>query len=965
MTVTPSPNFFQLGWTVERAKNALLGAVRPQQPDIEVALSPEVPQGQDVVNPQQKVKGCGPHEFTWNNRRCQGTELHKAALEGNLHRLEELLDNDGSRTREEFGYLTKHKGEDQFCTGEAIHLAASRGHQNLVEALLQRNADINSMVKRQGVDNYDVLQAAVFKEGRGGARDGDRQLIRYLCDNGADILNSYNANGLSCMHVAFQTGDPNTIKLVQDLILQEASRQGEIPCLHSIGSDTSNVPDQAAKLLALYDLEEVDFTDPSREDRDKTPLEIGIKFRKMDKDALAEAAPKSLSSLRVFIHCAPECIPLFMDKLCSENDNRTISEVLADKMSSKDIAKLLRDFPEAAASILQSVTSKPKVISEGWHPLPSRVSFASRSRLVRALSPFLRVGRFYTRYESEKEWSYDDEKYKEPEWHKKITQCEEPPIFDAMIQVCCIPNIISPNFFSAVLDASERVQPDALFLFKCVPIRAAVSYTFWNGAIWVDVAQFLVSVWGLGLLLVETFLAHEAANDPKTLENNISRVFEPSFITQVYKRGVVADWIIAKGIVDLLLEVAQFWGTMVIGEPMSYMRPGNLWDLLRSILPILLLWQYDSRVLQTFIVLIYWMRLLEGVTYSERIGHALLPLHKLASGLMPAMTFTLVGFCTLSHAMYTVQLKPEHLWPQSVFHTFDTLITQGLPKEPPRDMLQLSLLYAGVLFFSIFVMNIFIGVISEQYTKEKEQVAEMFQSLRASSCYTFLLRMCVIPCNLLTKKAAAVVAACSVALTFGLQVASLLFSRQLPGFFQLFAFILCQMVIFMASVQCQGKDYAWEKFSFCSRSELAFSRSYSTLPESSPRNRKDKRYLWICQPRDLECLEGEKQMQELCRGLPRGGSSDLEAGSEQSINDALLPVLRQAIREELGGSSRLATYGSSQPPRDLSSGSIPEVTRPPQSTFPNLLRKESRGAPGGTFNLFKRKGATTPPTSTS
>ena len=28
---------------------------------------------------------------------------------------------------------------------------------------------------------------------------------------------------------------------------------------------------------------------------------------------------------------------------------------------------------QAAASILQSVTSKPKVISEGWHPLPSRV----------------------------------------------------------------------------------------------------------------------------------------------------------------------------------------------------------------------------------------------------------------------------------------------------------------------------------------------------------------------------------------------------------------------------------------------------------------------------------------------------------------------------------------------------------------------------------------------------------------
>lgn len=953
MTVTTS-NFFHVGWAVERAKIALLGAVRREQPDLEVALSPEVPQ-EDGVNPQQKVKDCGPHEFRWNNRRCQGTELHIAALNGDQNRLEELLDK-GSSASEVFGYLTKFQGQDQFCTGEAIHLAASRGHQDLVETLLQRNADINSKVKRQEVDNYDVLQAAVFREGRGGARDGDLQLIPYLCDNGADILNNYNANGLSCMHVAFQTGDLSTIKLVQKLILQQASQQVGNPCLHSIGSDTSNVPDQAAKLLALYDLEDDYFADPSRDDRDKTPLEIGIKWRKMDKEALAAAAPKSLSSLRVFIHCAPECIPLFMEELTSENGNHTVSEVLADKMSSKDIAKLLRELPEAAASILQNVTSKPKVISEGWHPLPSRVSFASRSRLVRTLSPFLRVGRFYTRYESEKEWSYDDENYKEPEWHKKISKFEEAPIFDATIQVCCIPNIISPNFFSAILDASERTNPDALFLFKCVPIRAAVSYTFWNGAIWVDVAQFLVSVWGLGLLLVETFLAHEAAEDPKTLHDNISRVFEPSFITQVYKRGVVADWIIAKGIVDLLLEVAQFWGTMVIKEPMSYMRPGNLWDLLRSILPILLLWQYESRVLQTFIVLIYWMRLLEGVTYSERIGHALLPLHKLASGLMPAMTFTLVGFCTLSHAMYTVQLEPEHLWPKSIWKTFGTLITQGLPDTPPEDALELSLLYTGVLFFSIFVMNIFIGVISEQYTKEKEQVSEMFQSLRASSCYTFLLRMCVIPCNLMTKKAAAVVAFCSVALTFGLQVASLLFSRQLPGFFQLFAFIFCQMVIFFASVQCQGKDYAWEKFSFCSRSELTLSRSYSTLPGSSPRNRRDKRYLWICQPRDLECLEGEKQMQELCRGLPRRGSSELEGGSEQSINqEALLPLLRQAIREELGG-SREATLASNQMPRDLSSGSVPEVTRPPQSTFPNLLRKESRAAPGTTFNLFKRQG---------
>ncbi|CAE7250483.1 unnamed protein product, partial [Symbiodinium sp. KB8] len=69
-----------------------------------------------------------------------------------------------------------------------------------------------------------------------------------------------------------------------------------------------------------------------------------------------------------------------------------------------------------------------------------------------------------------------------------------------------------------------------------------------------------------------------------------------------------------------------------------------------------LLFFHDSRLLHLLIVLIYWMRLLEGVTYSEKIGHALLPLQKLATGLLPAMTFTLVGFCALTHAMYAVQV---------------------------------------------------------------------------------------------------------------------------------------------------------------------------------------------------------------------------------------------------------------------------------------------------------------------
>lgn len=504
-------------------------------------------------------------------------------------------------------------------------------------------------------------------------------------------------------------------------------------------------------------------------------------------------------------------------------------------------------------------------------------------------------------------------------------------MYDVKIQVCSVPDIISPNFFSAVLDASAN-QLDALKLFKqCIPIRAAVNYTFWNGAIWVDVAQFLVSVWGLGLLLVETYMAHEAAADRANLTEKMSGVFHPSFIT-TKSDGVVADWIIAKGIVDLLLELAQIRGCIVIGEPMSYLNSGNLWDLTRSILPICLLFHYDLRPLQTLIVLIYWIRLLEGVTFSERIGHALLPLHKVASGLLPAMTFTLVGFCALGHATYTVQTRPDHFWPDAVFSTFGQLMTQDWPKEPPEDWLELVLLYAGVLFFSIFGLNIFIGVINDTYSKEMEQVGEMFQRLRASSCYTYLLRMRVIPCNLATSQWAIIIAVVTVILTFALQVASIWYNRQLPGVYQLLAFILCQSVTFMASIQCRGENYAWENSSSCA---APLTRSNSNLGSS---DRQNKRYLWICEPRCLDDGEGPER-QPLRRGSQGTFSQSFMEEARNSGSETVEDI-RQAVREELA-------RGLSRNPNRLDTDSSnPQVSEfPSNPQFAPTLLESRRNMP--------------------
>jgi len=887
-----------LAHDVEKGRRAAFKESRKSRGTMSLsALSGISEESQETADELAKF---GRVRFIWNNRLCWGTDFHQDVLDNKEEQVLRQLDQGQAHLEDRFAYTTTFNGKAQICTGMAIHLAASRGHTLLVETLLDRRASVESKVCRDEKDNYDVIQAAVFKEGRGGSND----IITFLCSRGANI-DSENANGYSCLHLAFQTGNMATIRAVRHARKMRSLDDADENCEPEGG--------------------EVDF---DAKEHKATPLELGIQWGKMNKEALAKAAPPHISSLKVFIHRAPECIPMFMSRLRDTRRmgcrNEELSKRLADKLTHKDIARLLRDYPEAAVALLNGVTAKPIVTSEGWHPLPSRVSFAARSPIVRLLKNFFPTRRFLCFYETEYSWSFDDQAYEAPAWHTKITDVKEPPRVDASIQVCYIPNIVSANIFAALVSCTGGEDP-ALFLYDSVAVRAAVSYTFWNGAIWVDVLQFLISLWGLTLLVLETCFKHEAAVGREThyLDWQMNEgVFQPSFVAQSDRNGVVADWIIAKGMVDLLLEVDQFCGCLMIGEVSSYLNLGNVWDLSRSIVPIMLLFFHDSRLLHLLIVLIYWMRLLEGVTYSEKIGHALLPLQKLATGLLPAMTFTLVGFCALTHAMYAVQVEANHLWPDTLFDTFTTLITQGLPEKPPDDILELLVLYGGVLFFSVFVLNIFIGVIGEQYSKEKDQVGLMFVSVRASSCLTYLLRIHVLPCNLVTSTTAAIVGSVCVFSTLTLQVLALFFGRQLPGLLQLFAFVACQVITFIATVQCKGSDFPWTDRIWChaqasSTSESVDSSGYVPV---GTRNGGKRRYLWICEPRDQEIMhpkggKGSSAPSRASQSMLFDDADKMLRSSTGGLEDLgkyeLALMIRDAVREELEDAKDLLERGTS------------------------------------------------------
>eukprot|EP00913_Durusdinium_trenchii_P024088 g22623.t1 len=499
---------------------------------------------------------------------------------------------------------------------------------------------------------------------------------------------------------------------------------------------------------------------------------------------LNSLSPCYVASLKLFIDRAPECIPSFLQMLGSRREE--LAEALwpeqkegviptCDRLTSDDLEKLLRNSPSAAEALIESCSFHPPDRSDGYNKLPERVSLGPQNALFRLLGLSQSCFQLKCFYETDAEWK------EERSWHSQLTQTgqHEEEMKEIKIQLCRVPDIITPGFFSAVLGARVGDKP-ALFLFESLPVRAAVSFVFWKRAVWTDMLQFIFSLWGLGLLIAETWRAREtncngmlanAVNATnQTMENpcrqQLTSVFTSSWTLDIagkelqHERAVVADWIIAKGFVDLILEILQFAGCLFISQKGCYWNFGNFWDLFRSLLPIFLLWFYDSRLLQVLVVLTYWARLLEGATLTEKIGHALLPLQHLLRGLVPAILFTLLGFLALTHALYAVHdqdLDGEHqrLWPNSVWGTFTKLIANELDDTPLKDNMEQVLLLFGVLFFSVFMMNVFIGVINDQYSQEKKTVRLAFQSLRAQSCLTHLLRMRVVPCDLLSARAAA------------------------------------------------------------------------------------------------------------------------------------------------------------------------------------------------------------------
>lgn len=739
-----------------------------------------LPSGTEAVN------------FIWQTRPCTGTALHQAALKGDTLEVEKQLSINPVDCR--FLYQTKYKGRPQEGSGEAIHLAASHGHKEVVELLLQRRAQIDASVTRNFQRHYDVLHAAVFHDGRG---DGNEGMVQYLLEARAQLTS--NLDGSWPLHTAFQIGAMKLLPMLRAAAVRQQLR------LEERDSDSGAKP---------------------------SPLSHGISAGRFSEGQLAQAAAPTWISLNTFIEEEPRCIPAFLRRM--GNMGKLNASELAGHVDGAALGRVIREYPQAACDLLDGLTAEPVCENRGLHPLPTRISFAARSKLQLLGNLVNPRRRQLSLYQTDTVWKYDATTYEFPDWHKELNDRSwGKPVLDADINICHVPNLCCIEFFCALLDASNV---ETLPLFGHPVIRGAIGYVWSSGACQMDLLHGFLCIWALLLLVLDSLvlgqhscldaLVNQAPAVARSLLQDV-----PGSDTALLKQSsdcgrwsASSDFIGAKGVVDCTIGLLRIVACMRMGWWRSLLTQDNVSNLVRCVLPILFLYEPGNRAVRLIVIVTYWWQLLSMFAFAESIAGALLPIMNLSRGLVPAGCVTLVGFMAFFHAFYSVHLGNKD-GSEILFSCFSALFTGQLPEDPGHiDPLQLCLYYASILVFSVFFMNIFIGVIGEKYQAEKARCMWSFQCVRAAKCLTFLTHARVLPSAMCSRRIAYVLVASSMLVALSLQVYDMASGRPLPYTWV----ILAVLQWFTLHAAYQDKEGCWhsapDKFTQC-------------------------RYLWVALPR--------------------------------------------------------------------------------------------------------------------
>lgn len=626
-----------------------------------------------------------------------------------------------------------------------------------------------------------------------------------------------------------------------------------------VAFQTGNVP--AINLLRTY-MKEANVSDGDyKEEKVPKPLEMGIRGGKMSEQELCDAAEVTKLSMNIFIDECPQCIPLFLRRLRKEaaiaagrrtsKPGRTVSQdarenpivgEVAKNLTEKSIAKVLREAPQAATALLAYGTMTPEC-EDSWHPLPTRVSFAARSRLIRLRMIFNPPETYLTEYQSDTKWHFDRQIWKSPAWHKAWTERSYgKPIIDANIKVVMVPDLICAEVFTALCDKSNT----DLTLYDNDVVHVMTKHLFWESAFKSDLILVFLTLWGLVILITEEVLVRYQYLGSQTGAAKERDLFHGAHsghslsIDFAYggalnpsdsqaSSWVAFAWVASKSLVDLWLEYCELRGFYKIGRVEDWFQTHNLVRAILAGIPSLLIFWPASTPILLCGVFLYWGRLLNAYTLTQYIGEELLPIIDLANGLGPSLFVTAISFGAFTHAFYLVRNSSQALWPKVSTDTFAVLITAALP-ERASDVgrMEFYLVLVAVLFFSVLIMNVFIGVICELYNTAKENARMAFKRRRCESGMLYLLRSRVVPCHWLSMGAAGVVMLIAGLVALCIQVYCFIDHTFHAWVFV--PFFLCQVIIVMMGFQQPNAPWIRKQWD-----------------ENMPPH-----YLWFCKQKEAE-----------------------------------------------------------------------------------------------------------------
>ena len=232
---------------------------------------------------------------------------------------------------------------------------------------------------------------------------------------------------------------------------------------------------------------------------------------------------------------------------------------------------------------------------------------------------------------------------------------------------------------------------------------------------------------------------------------------------------VVRDFVGARAINDLFLECVEFYGYSLNRYSrfgLYYWRLTQIFQLGAPMICVVFMvvdsipdiFQVEYKLykfLLSIIIFQHWYRVSYCFRNLQKLAFQILPITLCLERTMPALFLSVVIFLGLLQSLWVYAEAEQDPEQGHFYDTFGFLVTQdyyedmgsgtGAFGRDPMRLLALTL-------FSVIVLNIFIGVITEAYEIEKETVKQRLWSMRANGCAsyfarkrTWLFRRCRLP----------------------------------------------------------------------------------------------------------------------------------------------------------------------------------------------------------------------------